>query len=95
MSDQVKEMVMADIVIPLPGSDLMNCIFLDTKSTIIVPHRFDNYNNQEGSNEIDIWFQFTHKIINIKDVSIIRENGRLYTKINNIDMLLEHVKNAL
>ncbi len=95
MSDQVKEMVMADIVISLPGSDLMNCIFLDTKSTIIVPHRFDNYNNQECSNEIDIWFQFTHKIINIKDVSIIRENGRLYSKINNIDMLLKHVKNAL
>ena len=39
ISNQVKEMAMADIVISLPGSDLMNCIFLYPLSCPFRPFR--------------------------------------------------------
>ncbi len=38
--DQIKEMCMTDLVISLPGSDLMNCIFLNPNSAIICPNRY-------------------------------------------------------
>ena len=70
IGDQIKEMAMADIVISIPGSDLMNCIFLNPKGYIICPNRFYNNGHKEGSNEIDIWFQFTHNCIEISDVNL-------------------------
>jgi hypothetical protein len=52
---QVQTMQQSDIVISLPGSDLMNAIFLKDKSTIFVPCRKVGA-NLEFSNEVRIWF---------------------------------------
>jgi hypothetical protein len=55
--DQVQIMINTDVVISLPGSDIMNCIFLPPVSAMIIPHRRVS-GSWEGSNEIDIWFRF-------------------------------------
>ena len=81
IGDQIKEMAMADIVISLPGSDLMNCIFLNPKGNIICPNRFYKTGRKEDSNEINIWFQFTHNCIEISDVSLVRTCDHFYSKI--------------
>lgn len=107
ISEQIKEMAIADVVVSLPGADLMNCIFLNPKSTIICPSRFvvtgttlenktrgTDY-HKEGSNEIEIWFQFTHKYVTIDDVSAIEEGNILYVKINDTDSLLSSIKNII
>ena len=91
IGDQIDEMAMTDIVISLPGSDLMNCIFLNPKGYIISPNRFYSNGRKEGSNEIDVWFQFTHNCIEISDVMLIETGGQLYSKINDIDLLLKHI----
>ena len=95
ISNQVKEMAMADIVISLPGSDLMNCIFLNPKGSIICPNRCYRNGHKEGSNEIAIWFQFTHNCIEISDVMLVKTDTQLYSKINDIDILLKHIDNIL
>lgn len=93
--DQIKEMALADIVISLPGSDLMNCIFLNPKGYIISPNRFYESGLKEDSNEIKIWFRFTHNCIEISDVSLVRTCDHFYSKINDIELLLKHVDNKL
>ena len=95
IGDQIKEMVMADIVVSLPGSDLMNCIFLNPKSYIICPNRFISNEKKESSNEIDIWFKHTHKFIQISDVTLVKNDDQLYSKINDIDFLLKHIDNII
>tara|TARA_B100001027_G_C16261969_1_gene329954 strand:- start:689 stop:1765 length:1077 start_codon:yes stop_codon:yes gene_type:complete len=88
MREQVKEMAIADIIISLPGSDLMNCIFLNPKSYIICINRFNNKLEIRGSNEISIWFKYTHKCIEISNVNKIIEKNILYSKVD-INILLK------
>ena len=95
MEDQVKEMSLADIVISLPGSDLMNCIFLNPKSSIIYPYRFINTRSTEGSNEIGLWFRHTHNCIEISDVSSVYVDSQLYSKLNDPNILLKHIDECL
>jgi hypothetical protein len=45
-----------DIALTLPGSDMMNCIFMPTKSAIISASRCNGGADCEGSNEINLWF---------------------------------------
>jgi hypothetical protein len=94
IGDQVKEMAMADIVISLPGSDLMNCIFLNPKGHIICPDRFYYNGDKQGSNEIAIWFQFTHNCIEISDTLLVKTDSQLYSKVNE-DLLLKYIDNIL
>lgn len=101
IGDQIKEMSMADLVISLPGSDLMNCILLNPNSAIISPIRYvydsvgnDTYYRDNG-NEIGIWFRYTHKCIKIEDVSMVKEGNVLYTKINDIHNFLNTIKNCM
>ena len=52
--DQMEIMQSSDIVFSLPGSDIMNALFLPFGSTLVVPCR--KVDVIEGSNEIRIWF---------------------------------------
>ena len=70
----------------------MNCIFLNPESYIICPNRyFISYNKlkKEGSNEISIWFNKTHKYIEISNVSYKIINNIAYTNINSNTILNE------
>jgi len=95
IKDQVNEIAFADIIISLPGSDLMNCIFLNPKSYIICPNRFYKNGKKENSNEIDIWFRHTHKCLEITDVTIVYKDNKLYSKINDLNMLFRIIDNII
>ena len=53
---QIDIMQRTDIALTLPGSDMMNCIFMPTKSAIISASRCNGGADCEGSNEINLWF---------------------------------------
>ena len=55
LKDQIREIANKRIVVSLPGSDIMNCIFQPIHSGIIVPYRC-NDDICEGSNEIRLWY---------------------------------------
>ena len=72
----------------------MNCIFLNPKGHIICPNRYYHDERVEGSNEIAIWFKFTHNCIEISDTMLVKKNGQLYSKVNE-DHLLKHIDKIL
>jgi hypothetical protein len=94
IEDQVAEMSLVDVVITLPGSDMMNCIFLHPKSLIICPHGFYN-GRKSGSNEIGGWFQYTHNSIQITDVTYVNTDNISYSDIVDKNALFEHIDKAL
>lgn len=56
LRDQIAKIHDKSIVISLPGSDMMNCIFQPTHSGIIVPDQCNEVNVCTGSNEVNLWF---------------------------------------
>lgn len=81
------------IVVSLPGSDLMNCLFLSCNKTIIYFPRLVNNieknniekSNIEKSNEVRIWFHKTHNCICLDDpqyVKTFKKNKIGYTAVN-------------
>eukprot|EP01035_Chromulina_nebulosa_P030728 gene30728-40862_t len=55
LEEQFRIMHNADIVVTLPGSDLMNGLFMRAGSTAVVYCRFVDF--IESSNEVRIWLQ--------------------------------------
>ena len=66
----------------MPGSDLLNSIFLPSGSTIVAPCRQVNYiknNEVDSGNEVRIWFSAFPELRNInvcgsKDVTFDKDN---------------------
>lgn len=56
LRDQIAKMHDKNIVVSLPGSDLMNCIFQPTHSGMIVPDKCNEGGICTGSNEVGLWF---------------------------------------
>lgn len=56
LREQILKIYSKDIVVGLPGSDIMNCIFQPIKSAMIVPDKCDETGYCSGSNEIGLWF---------------------------------------
>ncbi len=57
LRDQIAKISAARIVVSLPGSDIMNCIFQPIYSGLLVPDRCDTESKTcEGSNEIRLWY---------------------------------------
>ena len=55
LKQQILEIANKRIVVSLPGSDIMNCIFQPINSGMIIPYRC-NKKRCEGSNEINLWY---------------------------------------
>lgn len=91
IGEQIRKMSKADAVVSLPGSDLMNCVFMHPRGRIICPARFVG-TCKEGSAEIGIWFQHTHQCIEIRDVSRITQDGCLFSKLNDPNVLRDHLR---
>jgi hypothetical protein len=90
IEDQVKACAKARIVVTLPGSDMMNCIFVKPDCHIVYPLRFnsvDKKGSKHGSNEVDIWFQHTHNCVPMSNVSAVKEGKQLFSKINDMSEL--------
>ena len=61
IAEQITLMARTKVFISLPGSDVMNAIFLPDNSILVVYCRY--YNDQiEGSNEIRLWYRFFRHI---------------------------------
>lgn len=56
LRDQVAHMSNTDVLLSLPGSDVMNAVFMPAISAMILPHRFVS-GNWEKSNEVRLWFK--------------------------------------
>ena len=65
LAKQVQIMSQTDVMLSLPGSDLMNAVWLPTKSAIVVPWRYilgwtskgrDTDAEWHPSNEVRLWF---------------------------------------
>ena len=63
LSDQVREMAKTDLMIALPGSDVMNGIFMPSHSALVIPHRYVRNNTTShlaglwtDSTEVRLWF---------------------------------------
>ena len=97
IEEQILLMANTFIVISLPGSDLMNCIFMNPESYIISPNRFyiNSFDTKEDSHEIDIWFKYIHNCIEIPDVVPIFENNRLYSKMIDTDLIFKCIDNII
>lgn len=78
---QIELMINTDIVLSLPGSDVMNSLFLPDRSTLIVPCR--KIQLIEPSNEIRIWFR---KFAQIRAIEICGEEDVVF-KDNNLAIL--------
>ena len=88
MRNQVNVMESAEIVITLPGSDMMNCVFLRPGSTIICVCRFCENNRMEYSNEFGLWFNNSdHNAVYFDNVEKIKEKNQLYSKIKEKNQL--------
>lgn len=64
LATQIQIMQSCDVVVSPPGSDLMNVAYMPLKSQIVLIPRLiimGAIAQWETSNEIDIWFQHTHK----------------------------------
>jgi hypothetical protein len=92
---QLRLMNSTEIVVSLPGSDLMNCLFLSCNKTIIYFPRL--VNKIEKSNEVRIWFHKTHNCIYLDDpqyVHTFKKNKIGYTVVNPV-YLSEIILNQL
>jgi hypothetical protein len=56
IAEQVQRMAQCDIMISLPGSDVINAVFMPTHSAMIIPWRFLNSTGWDPSRELKWWF---------------------------------------
>ena len=59
--EQVSVMADTDVVFSLPGSDMMNAVFMRPGAGIVVPWRYNNH-KWKASNEIRLWFRHFSKM---------------------------------
>lgn len=56
IAEQVQRMAQCDIMISLPGGDVINAVFMPTHSAMIIPWRFLNSTGWDPSRELKWWF---------------------------------------
>ena len=57
LREQLTLMGSTDVVLSLAGADMMNCVFMPTRSALVIPDRYIN-GNWEASQDVRLWFKF-------------------------------------